>query len=117
LANGRIAGFDNYKVDRPIDYDHVIDANDFPVTDQVFQAFRDYVARDANWKGFLPQIDRNRSLVETQLRFNLSMAAYGIVTAQQVLTRQDSQVAKAVEVVPRARELAMTAMRGRITQP
>jgi carboxyl-terminal processing protease len=117
LANGRVAGFDNYKVDRPIDYDHVIDANDFPVTDQVFQAFRDYVAKDANWKGFLPQIDRNRSLVETQLRFNLSMAAYGIVTAQQVMTRQDSQVAKAVEVVPRARELAMTAMRVRITQP
>jgi carboxyl-terminal processing protease len=117
LANGRIAGFDNYKVDRPIDYDHVIDANDFPVTDQVFQAFRDYVARDANWKGFLPQIDRNRSLVETQLRFNLSMAAYGIVTAQQVMTRQDSQVAKAVEVVPRARELAMAAMRARMTQP
>ena len=117
LANGRIAGFDNYKADRPIDYDHVIDANDFPVTDQVFQAFRDYVARDANWKSFLPQVDRNRSLVETQLRFNLSMAAYGIVTAQQVMMRQDSQVAKAVEVVPRARELAVAAMRARITQP
>jgi len=45
------------------------------------------------------------------------MAAYGVVKAQQVITREDTQVAKAIEVVPRARDLAMTAMRARVTQP
>lgn len=117
LANGRIPGFDKYRADRAIDYDHVIDASDFPFTDQVFQAFKDFVAKDANWKSVLAQIDRNRSFIETQLRFNLATAAYGTVTAQQVLMRQDSQVAKAIEVVPRARELAMAAMRARMSQP
>jgi carboxyl-terminal processing protease len=117
IAAGRVAGFDNYKIEGPIDYDHVMDASDFPITADVFQAFKDFVAKDANWKGLSPQVDRNKSFVETQLRFNLAMAAYGITTSQQVLTRQDSQVAKAVEVLPRARELAMAAMRARITQP
>jgi carboxyl-terminal processing protease len=117
VANGRVSGFDSYRADRAIDYDHVIDANDFPLTEQLFQTFRDYVAKDENWKGLLPQLDRNRSYIETELRFNLSMAAYGIVTAQQVRIRQDNQVAKAVDVLPRARELAMAAMRARLAQP
>jgi hypothetical protein len=51
------------------------------------------------------------------LRYNLAMAAYGITTAAQVLIRQDNQVAKAVDSLPRARELAMAAQRARLTQP
>ena len=117
LANGRVAGFDSYKVDRPIEYNHVVAPADFPVTSDVFQAFKDYVAKDPSFKTQLPQVDRNRSFVETQLRYNLAMAAYGIVTSQQVLMRQDNQVAKAVELLPRARDLAMAAMRARMTQP
>lgn len=117
LANGRIPGFDNYRADRAIDFDHVIEPNDFPINNEVFQAYRDYVAKDATWKGLLGTVDKNRSFVETQLRFNLATAAYGTVTAQQVLIRTDTQVAKAVEVVPRAKELAMAAMRARMTQP
>lgn len=117
VANGRVAGFDTYKVGGPIDYDHVIDANDFPSTNELFQAFRNFVAKDENFKAALPQIDRNRSFVETQLRYNLAMAAFGTVTATQVIMRQDAQVAKAIEVLPRARDLAMAAMRARIAQP
>lgn len=117
VASGRVAGFEKFKVDRAIDYDHVIDADDFPSSNEFFQAFRNYVAKDENFKGLLPQVDRNRQFVESQLRYNLAMAAYGTVTATQVLMKQDSQVAKAVEVLPRARDLAMAAMRARATQP
>jgi carboxyl-terminal processing protease len=117
LANGRIAGFDNYKIDRPIEYNHVVDPADYPITSEVFEAFKDYVAKDPSFKTQVPQVDRNRSFIETQLRYNLAMAAFGIVTSQQVLTRQDNQVAKAVELLPRARDLAMAAMRARMTQP
>lgn len=117
VANGRLAGFDNYKIDRPIEYDHVIDSTDYPMTNEMFQAFRNYVANDASFKAQLPLVDRNRSFIETQVRYNLAMAAFGIVTSQQVLMRQDNQVAKAVELLPRARDLAMAAMRARMTQP
>jgi len=117
LANGRVPGFDKYKVDRPIEFGHDLEANDFPITEAVFAAFKDYVARDANWKVFTPQLDRSRSFIETQLRFSLATAAYGTVSALQVVTREDPQVAKAVEVVPRARDLARAAMRARMAQP
>ena len=76
------------------------------------------MAKDANYKSLLPQVDRNRQFVETQFRYSLAMAAYGLVTAQQVLIREDIvRLPKAIEVVPRARELAMAAMRARISQP
>jgi carboxyl-terminal processing protease len=117
VASGRVAGFEKFKVDRAIDYDHVIDTDDFPSSNEFYQAFRNYVAKDENFKGLLPTVDRNRQFVESQLRYNLAMAAYGTTTATQVLMRHDSQLAKAVEVLPRARDLAMAAMRARTTQP
>lgn len=117
VANGRVAGLDRYKVDRPIEFGHELESSDFPMNESVFNAFKDYMARDANWKSLLPQLDRNRAFIEQQVRFQLATAAYGSVTSIQVMTKDDPQVAKAVEVVPRARELAMMAMRARLTQP
>jgi hypothetical protein len=87
------------------------------MNDVVFKAFRDFVAGDQNWKVFTPQLDRNRTFIETQIRFQLATAAYGTVSAVQVLTKEDPQIAKAVEVVPRARDLAMAATRARNQQP
>ena len=117
VANGRVPGLEGYKVDRAIQFGHDLEPTDFPMNDMVFKAFKDYVARDANWKVFTPQLDRNRTFLETQIRFQLATAAYGTVSALQVMTKQDPQVAKAVEVVPRARDLAMAAMRARNQQP
>jgi carboxyl-terminal processing protease len=116
LVNGRVPGFDKYHVDRGIEFDHNLLPTDFPVTSALFSAFKEFVAKDATWKSLVPQLDRNRSFVESQLRWDIVTVAYGSVTALQVLTKEDPQVAKAVEVVPRARELAMSANRAR-TQP
>ena len=117
MANGRVPGSEKYKVDRAIEFGHDLEATDFPMTDAVFQAFKAYVSNDANWKVFLPQLDRNNEFIETQIRYQLAQAAYGTVSAVQVLTREDPQVAKAIEVEPRARDLAMAAMRSRTPQP
>jgi carboxyl-terminal processing protease len=111
LVNGRIAGFDAYKVQRPIDYDHTLEAADYPMTDALFKAFKDFVLKEPSWNATAAQLDRNRDFIQLQLRFNIITVAYGRVTADQVLVRDDPQVAKAIEVLPRARELAMTAMR------
>ena len=117
MAYGRIAGLERYKVDRPIEYDHDVVGTDFPMNDMVFNAFKDFVAKDQNWKVFTPQLDRSRPYIEQQLRYQLSTAAFGTVAAVQVLMKDDPQVAKAIEIVPRARDLAMAAMRARLTQP
>jgi len=116
-ATGRVAGLDRYKVDRAIEFGHDLEATDYPMNDAVFNAFKAYVAKDANWKTFVPVLDRNRSFIEQQIRFQLATAAYGTVTAIQVLTKEDPQIVKAIEVVPRARDLAMAATRARLPQP
>jgi len=117
VATGRVAGLDKYKVDRPIEFGHDLDGTDFPMTEAVFKAFKDYVAGNPDWKALTPVLDRNRTFIDQQLRSTLATAAYGSVTAVQVIMKDDPQLVKAVEVVPRARDLAMAAMRARSTQP
>ncbi|HEY0004984.1 MAG TPA: S41 family peptidase, partial [Pyrinomonadaceae bacterium] len=116
LVNGRIAGLDTYKVQRAIEFNHTLEATDFPMSDALFRAFKDFVAKSPSWSKLNGQLDQNREFINLQLRYNIVMAAYGTVTAVQVLVKDDPQVSKAVEVLPRARELAMSAMRSR-TQP
>jgi carboxyl-terminal processing protease len=106
LANGKIAGFDSYKANEATNFNHRVQPTDFPVTDQLFQAFKQYAQKDSSWKATAALIDKNRDFVNVQLRFNLVTAAYGRVTADQVLIYDDPQVVAAFQVVPRARELA-----------
>ena len=117
VATGRIPTLDKYKIDRAIEFGHDLQATDYPMNDEVFNAFKQFVAKDANWKTFTPALDRNRSFIEQQIRFQLAMAAYGTVSAVQVLTKEDPQIAKAIELVPRARDLARAATRARLPQP
>jgi len=114
LAIGRVGGFESYKINRPIDFDHQLAPADFPVTDALYKVFKTFVASHAEYKSLATQLDRNRSFIELRLRYDLATAAYGTVTATRVLIQTDDpQVAKGIEVLPRARELAMTAMRAR----
>jgi len=114
LANQRVSGLEAYKVQRPIDFHHVLEPGDFPITDAVFNAFKAYVASQPGLKITAVQLDNNRAFIALQMRFNLVTAAYGRVMAERVLiTTDDPQVAKAVDVLPRARDLAMTAAHGR----
>jgi hypothetical protein len=74
----------------------------------MFKAFRDFVAADPAFKVTTAMVDRNRAFVELELRFNLVTAAYGRVMGDRVfIMTSDPQVAKAVDVLPKARDLAM----------
>ncbi len=117
VATGRVTALERYKVDKAIEFGHDLEPTDYQLNDAVYNAFKDYVAKDANWKIFSPVLDRNRAFIEQQIRFQLATAAYGTVSAVQVLTKEDPQIAKAIEVVPRARDLAMAATRARMQQP
>lgn len=113
LTTGRVAGFENYKVQRAIDYDHDLQSTDFPVTDALFKEMKRFVAAKPTLKVATAQLDRSRAFVERQLRFELATAAYGSTAAVQVLNDTDPQIARAVEAMPRARELALAARRAR----
>jgi len=117
LAAGHIPNFEQYKIDRGIEFGHHIAPNEFPVTEALFKAFIEYVAKNPNWKSLASQLDRKRPFIEKELRFNLATAAYGAVAALQITVREDPQVAKAIDAVPRARKLALDATRSAATSP
>ena len=81
---------------------------EFKVTDAMFKAFRDFATADPAFKVSAATLDRNRAFLELELRFNMVTAAYGRVIGDRVfITMDDPQVAKAVDVLPKARDLAM----------
>lgn len=117
LVNGRVTGFNDYKVAGMPDFEHNVAPNDMVVDDKVFKAFKEFVAVHAeDYKLTDAQLDKGRDFIARQLRYDLTTAAYGSVKATQVLILDDPQVAKAIDSLPRARDLATAAMRGRNPQ-
>ncbi len=113
LTTGRVAGFEKYKVQHTIEYDHDLQPTDFPVTEDLFKEFKRFVVARPVFKVTPEQLDRLRPFVERQLRYDLATAAYGSVAALQVFNDTDPQIARAVDAMPRARELALSARRAR----
>ncbi|MBA2702809.1 MAG: S41 family peptidase [Blastocatellia bacterium] len=110
LVNGRIPAPADYRVRGAINFEHELKPSDFVVTDSIVRAFKDFVAADPDFKNSVSLVDRNRAFVELHLRFNMVQSAYGRVMAERVfLATDDKQLARAVDVLPRARDLAMTA--------
>jgi carboxyl-terminal processing protease len=115
LVNGRIPGVSDYRVSGGINFSHELLPGDFSISEPVFKTFKDFVAGDPAFKALTPLVDHNRSFIEVQLRFNIVTAAYGRVTADRVfITTDDQQVARAVDVLPRARDLAMSATKNQV---
>ncbi|HVQ38588.1 MAG TPA: S41 family peptidase [Pyrinomonadaceae bacterium] len=110
LVNGRVPGITDYKVPGSIDFEHELRLDEFSIGNPVFEAFKQFVASNPQFSALSTSLDRNRSFIESQLRFNIVTAAYGRVMGERVfITSDDQQVAKAIDTLPRARDLAMSA--------
>jgi carboxyl-terminal processing protease len=106
LVNGRVRGLESSKISRSV-YEHDLTNEEFRITDTMYRAFRDFVANDPAYNVTPATVDRYRSFVELELRFNIVTAAYGRVIGDRVfITMDDPQVSKAVDVLPKARNLA-----------
>lgn len=106
LVNGRVTGFEDYKTQNEIDFTHDIAATDFPVTDDLFEAFKKFAASDPAQKLTNKQLDAEREFIATQLRYEIATAFYGTTKAQRVLVAADPQVLHAIQALPRAANLA-----------
>jgi carboxyl-terminal processing protease len=112
VASGRIANFENYKVTTKTNrYGQRIKPSDFPVTDDLFKRLQIIHRARSVWKSILPEPEAESRFIKTRLRYNLITAAFGSVSANQVLTEQDTQVARAIEFLPRAQQLNLAASR------
>jgi carboxyl-terminal processing protease len=103
-AFGRVQGFESYKVDAPIRFDHDLNPKDFAVSDGLYQAFRKFAFE--RYKIPPSMVDREREFVERTIRSELVTAAYGSTTAFQVFNEFDNQLLRAIELMPKARALA-----------
>ena len=109
LTEGRIKNFENYKVTRPSGYGQRIRPVDYPVSEELFAIFKNYIAKEKHWKIKEEKILAEKEFIKTRLRYNLITAAFGSVASNQVLVEDDAQIAKAVETLPRAGQLALLA--------
>lgn len=112
LAYGKVPGFETYKVDKPIRFGYDIRSTDYPISDGLFAALKEY----ANAKYKIPpvQFDKERKFVERALRSELVTAAYGSTTSFQVFNEYDTQLSKAIELLPQAKQLALEGAKARM---
>lgn len=106
-ANGRIAGLEDQRA-RSGEIGHRIVPADHPVSDRLINAFGEYLMKSST--DISPSVLSTESaFIKVRLRYYLVMASYGAVSANQVLTEDDPQVAKAIDALPRSAQLAQQA--------
>ena len=111
LTAGRIKGHETSRVNQPILFEYDIKGSDFPVSESLYQNFKNFAV---NKYKFTPaQVERERDFVERSLRTELVTAAYGTTTSLQVSNEYDSQLKKAIDLLPQAKQLALDAARAK----
>jgi len=104
LVAGKIAGFENYKVDRQ-NQSLTVAANAFPINDKLLEAFRNFTVADKKSGLTAENINSQADFAKTRLREELATANYSNEAGIQVLLEVDPQVLKAMESMPEARKM------------
>ena len=110
LTAGKIAGFESYRVDK-VDYEHSPKPADYPLTDRLLEAFRNYVRKEQP-RLQIPQIDADLDFVKLRLRYEVVTAAFGGDAGQRILLESDPQALRAISVLPDAKRLAESVRNG-----
>ena len=105
LAYGKVPGFENYKVDRPIVFNYTLKSNDFPINKTIYDAFKKHATTKYGFTN--AQIEGEREFVERALRTEFVTASYGSTTSFQVFNEYDTQLKRALELLPEAKQLAI----------
>ena len=108
LVNGRIQGFENYQRNSPPIFGKRIGFEEFNIDDNLWRAFKTFIEEDKHWNFKPAQIEKAKNFIKTRLKFDLATSVYGSVTANQILIEDDKQVSRALEALPRARNLALS---------
>lgn len=114
LVAGKVPGFENYGVSSPIKFEYDIKSGDFLITDTLVLAFKKYAGE--KYKIAPALIDREREFINRSMRTELVTAAYGSQTSYQVFNEYDNQLLRAIELLPKAKELALSGQRANETR-
>jgi carboxyl-terminal processing protease len=108
LAAGLVPGLESYKVDK-VQYGKNAKATDYPITDRVLEAFRNFVRTDTESQLTPAQLDEEIEFIKLRLREEIVTAAYSNDAGARVLLDSDPQVLRALDALPEAKRLAESA--------
>ena len=111
LAAGLVPGAESYRIDK-VAYDRSPKMTDFPITDRIIEAFKNFVRKDPSRHLSDAQIDSDVDFVRLRLRDEVITAAFGADEGQRVLLESDPQALRAISVLPEAKRLAESVRNG-----
>ncbi|HET9527319.1 MAG TPA: S41 family peptidase [Pyrinomonadaceae bacterium] len=111
LAAGVLPGLESYKVDK-VQYGKSAKATDFPITDRVVEAFRNFVRTQPDYRVQPAQIDEELDFTKLRLRLEIITASFSNDAGARVALDSDAQVIRALEALPDAKRLADNAQNG-----
>jgi len=112
-VNGRIAGQESYRSSVTSTAKRVR-PDDLAISEGLMSAFYDFAVENGRGKYTLESLKADSAFIKLRIRYNLVMASYGSTLAEQVLTEDDPQVAKAIEILPRSAQLYQSAAKIRV---
>ena len=87
-------------------------ATDFPITDRVIEAFRNFVRTQPDFHVTPAQIDEELEFTKLRLRQEIITAAFSQDAGSRIVLDSDIQVLRALEALPDAKRLADNARNG-----
>ena len=105
LVAGKINGLETFKIDKQ-DYRQSFAADGLPVSDKLFDAFKQFAAAMKDSGLTAENIDAVNAYSRTRIREELATATHSNEAGIQVLLESDPQVVRATEVIPEAKKLA-----------
>ena len=108
LATGMVPGLDSYRVEK-VQYGKSAKPTDYPITDRVIEAFKNFVRTQPDLQVQPAQIDEELEFAKLRLRQEIVTAAFSNDAGARVLLDSDVQVLRALDALPDAKRLADSA--------
>ena len=105
LAAGLVPGLESYKVEK-VQYGKNPKSGDFPISDRVIEAFRNWVRADTKSQLTPAELDEELEFVKLRLREEIITAVFSNDAGARVLLEADPQLLRALEALPDAKRLA-----------
>jgi carboxyl-terminal processing protease len=105
LVAGKIQGLERYQVAKA-DRDHELRPTDFPITDQILEAYRNFINNDKLIGLQTSEIGGEMDFVKLRLRQEIVTANYGNDNGNHVNLESDPQVLRAIEELPNSKNLS-----------
>ena len=113
LAAGVVPGFESYRIEK-VQYGKTAKPADYPITDRVLEAFRNFVRTKPHFHVQPAWIDEELDFAKLRLRQEIITAAFSNDAGARVSLESDLQVLRALEALPDAKRLADSTRSGGI---